>query len=578
MAAGEPTSPEPSTSTAASDLPGDRTEAASRTRDHVAPPTPARPASFGPFQVLDQIGHGGMGIVYRARDPQLNRDVAVKQLSLGFTPHPMQLDRFATEARAVAALDHPNIVPILEFNLNAGQPYFVMKYLSGGSLAAKRAELAGDGRAVAALMAKVARAVQHAHDRRVLHRDLKPANILLDEHGEPLVGDFGLAKVLDDDSDLTYTGQVLGTPAYMAPEQRAGRTRDVGFPCDIWALGITIRELVTGQRAADSEGGADRTPRSTNTPAPAAGRFTLERGLQTIVNRCLQPRPEDRYPSAGALADDLEKWLRGEFKPPMSRGRRRFLLAGAGSILTLAGGATTAWVLRRPHEALARLQWDVEHEGKADLLTPTGGLRWQKALTPDLNMVVAQEDDEFVLTINSAKIGLLELMVGLKIDGARLNGQMRLENVPPPRGACFGPYAGRSLEESSAGAPHCFVCADVAGEANLAQTVMQLDLISTLPAGPTHNHLSENKRSTDPTAWHDVALELTGSYAAAGGGEEPFARASRSRLQNAVATLNAGGGKAAPPLAAGGWGLFVYRCRVSFRRLRISPVRENGRD
>ena len=300
MAAGEPISPDSSTATPSSAVKGERTEAASRTQDHTdAPFSPRSTGQFGHFQVLEMIGHGGMGIVYKARDPQLNRDVAIKQLLAGAAAHPHYRERFATEATAIAALDHPNIIPIYDFELNAGEPYFVMKYLEGGSLSQHRARYIGNARAVATLMAKVARAVQHGHGRRILHRDLKPSNILLDEHGEPLVSDFGLAKLLDAGDDMTYTGAVLGTPAYMAPEQRTGTNRQLGFACDIWSLGITIRELVTGCRGSDTDVASDPTPANadgvSSKPSRASSTPDWRRSLANACNlgqKIAMPRPE----------------------------------------------------------------------------------------------------------------------------------------------------------------------------------------------------------------------------------------------------------------------------------------------
>jgi len=434
---------------------GSLTEGASSTQDRAHAPFPdSIPIQFGHFEILELIGHGGMGIVYKARDPQLDRLVAIKQLIAGAAAHPEHRERFLTEARAIAQLDHRHIVPIYDFNLNAGQPYFVMKYLDGGSLSQKRAELAGNTRAVVAVIAKVARAVHHAHEHGILHRDLKPSNILLDEQGEPLVGDFGLAKLLYAGDDLTYTGVVLGTPTYMPPEQRAGRVRDLSFGCDIWALGITLRELVTGARPNESGAKLDVTPANNGSPAAVTGSSIADPGLAAIIERCLQPEPANRYPTAAALADDLEQWLRGQFTPPkrrMSRSRRAFLLAGVGAVAALAGG-TALWSRSYYRQDAARgLRRELDNNGCVDLLGPDGRPIWHDVRFGTPEMRPQQIEGMTGLFISDLQKGVVDLLGETGQEHIKLHAEVQLTASRRAEFCEAGIYVGRSQQAADTG-------------------------------------------------------------------------------------------------------------------------------
>ncbi len=207
------------------------------------------PRFLGEYELLDEIARAGMGIVYRARQDKLNRLVAVKLIKSGSLADANELLRFRREAEAMAELEHPHIIPIYEIGQEDDQPYFSMKLVSGGNLGRHIPRLKEQPRTVAAVMAKVARAVHYAHQRTILHRDIKPSNILLAEHDEPYVTDFGLAKRLGPGSDTmeTVTGAVMGTPAYMPPEQARGGTKSVTTAADVYSLGATLYEALTGQ-------------------------------------------------------------------------------------------------------------------------------------------------------------------------------------------------------------------------------------------------------------------------------------------------------------------------------------------
>jgi serine/threonine protein kinase len=205
------------------------------------------PARLGDFELVRRLGEGAMGVVFEARQVSLNRSVALKMIRAGLFADPADLRRFRLEAEAVAHLDHPRIVPIYGVWQHRDCHYFSMKLLRGGSLARRLADYAADTRGSARLVAEVARAIQHAHDRGIFHRDLKPSNILLDEEARPLVTDFGLAKRSGEDSSLTQSGAIVGTPSYMAPEQAAGGKAAVTGLTDVYGLGAVLYALLTGR-------------------------------------------------------------------------------------------------------------------------------------------------------------------------------------------------------------------------------------------------------------------------------------------------------------------------------------------
>jgi WD40 repeat protein/tRNA A-37 threonylcarbamoyl transferase component Bud32 len=311
---------------------------------------PVLPTAFAGYELLEVLGAGGMGVVYKARQARPARLVALKMIRAGRFATDAERRRFRTEAEAVARLDHPRIVPVYECGEAEGHPYLTMRLIDGGPLTRHLGRLTADPRAAAELALAVAAAVQHAHERGVLHRDLKPSNILLDATGRPHVTDFGLAKLAGSDADLTHTGELLGAAPYMAPEQATGRRGVAGTAVDVYGLGGILYACLTGRPpcAGDTLPAVLAAVRDREPDPPRAVNPRVPRDLSAIGLKCLEKEPGRRYPSAAAVADDLRRYLDGRpthARPvgPAGRGlrwaRRRPALAALGTVAAAACAA-----------------------------------------------------------------------------------------------------------------------------------------------------------------------------------------------------------------------------------------------
>src|SRR6266478_5593241 len=297
------------------------------------------PIEFGDYDLLQELGRGSQGVVYRARQKSLNRTVALKVIAYGQLASQVHLKRFRREAEAAASLDHPCIVPIYEVGERDGCCYFSMKFVEGGQLDEVVRRTPISIRQATELIAKVARTVHYAHEHGIVHRDIKPGNILLDQSGEPHFTDFGLARLVETESTVTCTLDVLGTPSYMAPEQAVGNNEVVSSATDVYGLGAVLYQLITGHQpfAGGTSYETIKLVLDSEPRRPRLWNRKIDRDLSTICLKCLEKDPKRRYPSALALAEDLEHWLKHE---PI-RARRSGFFTHARK-----------WVRRNPTSAL----------------------------------------------------------------------------------------------------------------------------------------------------------------------------------------------------------------------------------
>jgi hypothetical protein len=531
---------------------------------------------MGPYQILEEIARGGMGFVYKARHQRVGRVVALKTLRPDPSGSHQFAERFEREMRAVARLQHRHIITVYEFGEQDGQPFFTMALVPGGSLSLHRERLRQDPRAVLALMEKVARAVHYAHQQGVLHRDLKPGNVLLDSD-EPLVTDFGLAKLQDADDELTGCGAVPGTPAYMAPEQASG-SRPLGPSVDIWALGVILYELLTGRRpfAASSR---EELLRKICTDAPTPLRELrpeLSPAIEMVVSRCLQQRPEQRYASAEALADDLARLQRGEAprdqparKASLFRGRTaRFLLLGLAAV-ALVAAVVLSLMLKEPPPPSPAQPPPLVLIGKDGL----AAARWRVGDAAEI-----WQSHEGAVSLRSSGLGLLELLESPPWKHFHLEAEVLHEGgdegevgifcawkvYPSLRGPQHGFWKlgfadrGRHRNEHLLGFGRC-------PEAPPHELVDH-------PVGGDPNQAPSRKAEPGSLLWRPMALDVTTEGVDAWWEGHLLGHAALDLVLDVQDRMihgkSTGLGSFNPE---GGLGIFVYRGTASFRQVTLHP-------
>jgi TolB-like protein/predicted Ser/Thr protein kinase/Tfp pilus assembly protein PilF len=374
------------------------------------------PGELGDYKLLEEIGRGGQGVVFRARQKSLNRIVALKVIGLGQWATKAHLRRFRLEAEAAASLDHPCIVPIYEVGEREGQCYFSMKFIEGGQLDEVVSFTPISIRQAAELIAKLARTVHYAHEHGILHRDIKPGNILLDAKGEPQLTDFGLARLVESESTVTRTLELLGTPSYMAPEQAAHKNAKLTSATDVYGLGAVLYQLLTGHPpfAGGTTYETIKLLLEAEPRPPHLWNPKIDRDLSTICLKCLEKDPQRRYSSALALAEDLERWLKHEpirarRTGVLTRGRKWIRRNPTTIVLTLLLVALAA--------AVTVIVWKSELAGRS----PTTGI----AVLPFENLSNDREDASFAdgvqddLLTKLAKIARLKVISRTSVMGYR---------------------------------------------------------------------------------------------------------------------------------------------------------------
>lgn len=391
---------------------------------------PFVPREFGPYQLVGELGRGGMGVVFEARHVVLERRLALKMIRPGRSG-PDEVERFLREAKAIAQLKHRNIVTMYDFGQINGEYYFTMEIAERGSLLKHLERFAKNPRDAVALLAKAARVVQHVHDAGLMHRDLKPGNILLGADDEPILSDFGLAKPFTPSEDaLTNTGVVPGTRAYMSPEQASG-SNPACPQSDVWALGVILFEMICGRKPFTGESDEKITTAilKSDPPEPRSLQPAVDRGLEAIMLKCLQKEPARRYKTAGALADDLERWLRGEpteAQPPSRLGRmvrrhRRVLIGAAVAAILAVVGVAVALQFD-PDRVLKREIMPVLERGeKVVLLGETGKPTWSQWILPGHEILKDGESYGF----HSGDVSMLELLPAVPTDRYVFRAEVR---------------------------------------------------------------------------------------------------------------------------------------------------------
>jgi serine/threonine protein kinase len=568
---------------------------------------------LGRFEVRRELGRGGHGIVLLAYDPLLRREVALKVPRLEASLSPELRRRFLREARAAAGLNHPHLVPVHEAGESGPFCYIVSAYCRGETLAAwiRGRTSPVPVRGAAALVAALADAVHYMHDRGVLHRDIKPGNVLL-EPAEPealeglgvtpRLADFGLAKVTSASTQETASGALLGTPAYMAPEQAAGRAREATPRSDVWALGVMLYELLTGRLPFLGEGHTVLQRVLTNEPlGPRALRPGLDPTLGAMVLKCLEKQPERRYGSAAALRDDLGRWLRGEptrVRPPgllgkAWRGVRQHPRKAVGMVLLvcLAFSLPVLQHVTDPNRPLRSLESKLASKQAVTLLDETGAPAWSRVQAVDGKVLTSSGNGTFWLS--TTELGLLELLSDPQLENYRLRAEVQYKGGTSM--CSMGVYVGHSKHVTPLGAEHGFLELSVnydnsaplqdASGRRIGMTTFQLRRYRPEGTAPLcnakrtcvgHKNFPVPHEGDESQVWHSLAIEVTPGAVRAFWEGQPMGEMSRAYLNKAAGEMFRDSEGADPKLQPrDALGLYVMNGTASFRSVIVEPLVEH---
>jgi len=562
--------------------------------------------AVGSYTLLEVVGQGGMGVVFRARKQGEEHSVALKMIRIGALATGEAIGRLRTEAQAIARLDHPNVVRLLEVAEHNGLPYYVMEWVAGGSLKARLEAGTLALRDAAELVRILAGAVAFAHEMQVLHRDLKPSNVLLTLDGAPKIADFGLAKLLDRHGDLTNSAAQLGTPSYMAPEQAAGKAKAIGPRTDVYALGAILYEALTGQPPyrGDDKFEVMRLVRDEPLTHPARWR-EVPAYLRAICLKCLEKSPAERYASAQALADDLGRWLNNE-RPQAVPGRlrRAIRVARRRKLALVAVAAAIAFAvllnLRDPDRPLREIQSELAHGRPVTLIGETGMPSWFRFISGE-DSTKTTLSREKCFTIHAADACFLELAPGVSSGNYRYSMQVRHEKSSRP--GFVGIYFAEQLTQEGESKIHFsqqLTFNDVVDKREWplgdkfkqrARNIVEMRSVLYIMEGADFRGGCSMSGAVGPdfevaggskSTWHEFAVVVSPSGVTAEWDGQKF-HLNRDRIANHIATTIANYRTDHPNklllqktevqyLPTGGVGLVLVRGSASFRSAVVTPL------
>ncbi|MBI3410083.1 MAG: serine/threonine protein kinase [Planctomycetes bacterium] len=568
---------------------------------------------FERYETLGPPIGGGMGLVFKVRDTKLGRIVALKTMKSALLAQPAEVERFLREARAVAQLEHPNIIKLHEYGEHRGEPYFTMEYLEGGSLTSRLAEYTKkDPKELAALMEKVARAVGFAHSKDVIHRDLKPGNILLDQIGEPRVSDFGLAKFLKDGDDINRADQVLGTWYYMSPEQTAGNRDTLTPASDVWSLGVIFYELLTGKKPFNGETKKQITNEVCKKEPlpPSYYRRGLDAGLEAIIEKCVAKDLSKRLEDANEFADQLERWRQGDgissrgwWKRQVHVAKRHKALAAVvllAVLLTFLGGYYA--VQPSDTERWTRyVQGELRAGRSVTLVGETGGPKWMRWEGGDMVDLPKVEPGE-PFAVPCWGLGLLELVPNTGMEAYRLRGEVR--QIEAARYRHVGLYFGRHRYATAKGWANVYLTMNFCDSSPLNPKNPEKNLVMILgemlrepgPLEPSPFYkatpASYRPQIATPKPWRPLAFEVLPDCLRVFWDHkliheiswQDLDRDSNRGLSNRIAI---GGGDRDElksislhfgPLRSEGLGLFVSGSNATFRNVVLEPISQERKE
>ncbi len=566
------------------------------------------------YRMLRVISSGGMGTVFKAVHLAMNRVVAIKLINAGWVTESDFRIRFEREVKTLASIEHPNIIPVYNAGLWQGLPFLTMKYVPGKTLYHHLERLQKDLRTACQILIQVARAVHHLHDRGIIHRDLKPLNILMAEENTPLVADFGLVRLVDDNSDLSLTLIPLGTRQYMSPEQTHGGRANYTPACDIWALGIVIYETLTGQRPFGDEDHVElfRQIRQ-DAPPPMPPELNVPPGLEAIARKCLEKSPADRYAAAEAVARDLERWLAGEavLAPPaitpsavpmapepirvpaeptraVPRTSNRLLAVGVLAVIALI--AVPAAVIPFKQPTVQRTLAERIEAGETVWLVGEKGLPKVPVL-PGIPSSSLTTDQDGYCSLSGRTAQFAELIGEQLPLPIHLEAQIALRQVHPELGH-GGVYIGRQVVVRPDGPAHALWKIGAIDKDNqqregniliatdrgyLAVTVFKQNQRNPIDL-PLDTSLRVETRRTvvgnaPPPDWHPIRVTIREHSFEAQYHGQPFVSINAQQSLRRWCVANDWPPNTFPVGLGPGIGIFAENAEVSFRNVRVSPVR-----